>query len=279
MNKTPSAFDGPCDADHTRQTASKMHHKSLNCKCETCGNLFYRRPSDLFRRGKHNFCSKKCFGGFHSGKRAGNWKGGITKEPHFCINCGRPFFIDSLNRMTNNRSKFCSEKCRNITQSGEGAPSWKGGISFKPYCSKFNDNLKERVRAFFGYRCVLCGAVQQRKKLGIHHVNFNKNACCDNSAPLFVPLCDSCHGVSGHNRKYWERCFTNLINDYFMGKCYLTHNEFALLMDTKPVQSRKSACPSAPALLIPHPRTLRYSQRPGGRCFHHPAGFFIHLPA
>ena len=38
-------------------------------------------------------------------------------------------------------------------QSGPNSPRWKGGISFEPYCEKFNEEFKERVRAFFGYRC------------------------------------------------------------------------------------------------------------------------------
>jgi hypothetical protein len=102
---------------------------------------------------------------------------------------------------------------------------WKGGISFEPYCVKFNNEFKERVRAFFNYQCVECGTPQNGKKLGVHHVEFNKNTCCDNSKPLFVPLCPSCHTKSGFNRPYWVSHFTEMIDGYYSGKCYLTKEE------------------------------------------------------
>ena len=107
--------------------------------------------------------------------------------------------------------KYCGDKNGN----------WKGGISFEPYCPKFNREFKERVRAFFGYKCVECGTPQNGEKLSVHHVNFNKKTCCDNSIPLFVTLCRNCHMKTNHNRPYWEQHFTSLINDKYGGKCYL----------------------------------------------------------
>jgi len=74
-------------------------------------------------------------------------------------------------------------------------PRWKGGISFEPYCIKFNNEFKERVREFFGRKCVECGAPENGKKLCVHHVNFKKDTCCTPEVPrLFVALCTSCHG-------------------------------------------------------------------------------------
>jgi hypothetical protein len=116
-------------------------------------------------------------------------------------------------------------KKREWINKGPNNASWKGGISFEPYCIKFNKEFKERVRAFFGYQCVECGALQNGELLCIHHVNFNKQSCCDNSIPLFVPLCKSCHGKTGHNRQYWKEHFTELLTQYYNGKCYLTKEE------------------------------------------------------
>ena len=109
--------------------------------------------------------------------------------------------------------------------SGERHPNWQGGISFEPYCVKFNKEFKERVRAFFGYKCIECQKPQNGAKLAIHHVNFNKKTCCDNSIPLFVPLCNSCHGKTGRNREYWQQHFTEIINRDYAGKCYFTKEE------------------------------------------------------
>ena len=105
--------------------------------------------------------------------------------------------------------------------------NWNGGISFEPYCPKFNREFKERVRSFFGYRCAECGAPQNGKKLAVHHVNFNKMSCCDNTPPLFVPLCRSCHARTQKDREYWEEHFTRMINEYHGGACYFPKEEAA----------------------------------------------------
>lgn len=105
--------------------------------------------------------------------------------------------------------------------SGELSSAWKGGISFEPYCVKFNDEFKERVRSFFGHICVECGSPQNGRKLDVHHVNFNKNSCCDHSLPLFVTLCRHCHAKTQYDRVYWEQHFTEIINRDYGGKCYI----------------------------------------------------------
>lgn len=112
---------------------------------------------------------------------------------------------------------------------GEKSPTWKGGVSFEPYCPKFNAELKERVRVFFGNICVECGNPQNGKKHQVHHVNFNKMTCCDGTPPLFVTLCRSCHSKTIYNRPYWEQHFTDMINQYYGGKCYLTKEEMECL--------------------------------------------------
>jgi hypothetical protein len=109
--------------------------------------------------------------------------------------------------------------------SGKNNYNWKGGSSFEPYCPKFNNEFKKRVRAFFGYQCVECGTPQNGKKLVVHHVNFNKLSCCDTTIPLFVSLCASCHGKTNHKREYWEQHFTDIIKNYYEGKCYFTKDE------------------------------------------------------
>lgn len=109
-------------------------------------------------------------------------------------------------------------------------PAWKGGLSFEPYCPKFNEDLRRRVRAFFSDTCQMCGHVHQpgEKKMAVHHVNFRKDSCCTADViPLFVTVCPgekgspSCHAKTNHNRGYWETCFTQLINNKYGGKCYV----------------------------------------------------------
>jgi hypothetical protein len=108
---------------------------------------------------------------------------------------------------------------------GEKSILWKGGISFEPYCILFNREFKERCRTFFGHICVECGTPQNRVKHTVHHVNYDKKVCCNNNRPLFVCLCNSCNARANWNRGYWEQHFTDIINGYYEGKCYLTKEE------------------------------------------------------
>lgn len=124
-----------------------------------------------------------------------------------------------------------SEKMKSRT--GELAPQWKEGVSFEPYCPKFDDDLKERVRLFFDRKCYICGKSEQEqidemkkegkvpiRKLDVHHVNYNKDTCCDDSKPLFVPLCRKCHMKTNQDKEYWEDFFTVSLNYLTDGECF-----------------------------------------------------------
>jgi hypothetical protein len=117
------------------------------------------------------------------------------------------------------------EWCENISkaQRGEKSWNWQGGKSFEPYCEKFNKEFKERVRAFFGYKCVECGknTEDNGKALAVHHINYDKMVCCNDVKPLFVALCCSHNNTANFNREMWEQHYTNLINEKYGGLCYL----------------------------------------------------------
>jgi hypothetical protein len=112
------------------------------------------------------------------------------------------------------RPEFCGEK----------NPTWNGGSSFGKYCPKFTLAFKERVRYFFNNVCVECGE-SPTYKLHVHHVNYDKAMCCNDTEPLFVALCRSCHAKTTGKRIYWEEHFTDIINKYYGGKCYLSQEE------------------------------------------------------
>ena len=110
---------------------------------------------------------------------------------------------------------------------GEDNPNWNGGSSFLPYCEKFNKEFKERVRAFFEYKCVECGKTQleNKKKLHVHHVNYDKMVCCNDIKPIFVALFTPHHAKANYNREYWEEHFIEIINEKYNGQCYLPRME------------------------------------------------------
>lgn len=139
----------------------------------------------------------------------------LNVDTHVIMRVLREFDIPIRPRIEVVKS-LCGEKCA----------SWRGGISFEPYCLKFNNDFRRRVRNFWNNRCVLCGksSIENGQALSVHHVNYSKEACCDDSPRLFVALCGRCHGKTGHNREYWKEYFTNLIMTEYDGECYIHKN-------------------------------------------------------
>jgi hypothetical protein len=126
-------------------------------------------------------------------------------------------------RFTEDHKQKLSEYRRGVYV-GENCPAWKGGISFEPYCPKFNHNFKWRVREFFNNTCVMCGkqkGVNYNRNLVVHHVNYDKEVCCNENQRLFVTLCTSCHAKTNDGREFWESHFTYIINSRYNGTCYL----------------------------------------------------------
>lgn len=129
------------------------------------------------------------------------------------------------------KGKIVSEKTRLLLSdmhSGDKCIWWQGGISFEPYCPQFNENLKIRVRAFFGNRCVLCGKSQSDcdRALSVHHVEYNKNACCDGKPVHFAALCHNCHSKTNTNRDRWEVMLHQIIGEIYNGRSYFTKEEW-----------------------------------------------------
>ena len=108
----------------------------------------------------------------------------------------------------------------------EKHPTWKGGISFEPYCVKFNREFKERVRAFFGYRCVECEMTTEEngRAIDVHHVNYDKMMCCNDVKPLFVALCRKHNSAANHDRENWQEHYTEIIMNRYGGSCYIPKN-------------------------------------------------------
>ena len=104
------------------------------------------------------------------------------------------------------KGKHVGEENIMFGMTGEKSPQWRGGISYLPYCEKFDDEFKESVREKFDRTCFLCPTTEEQngRKLAVHHVNYDKNCLCNDVQCEFVPLCLKCHGKTGSNRGYWE---------------------------------------------------------------------------
>lgn len=118
------------------------------------------------------------------------------------------------------------------TEKTKNNPLWRGGISFEPYCPKFNDNLKKRIREFFENQCVLCGKPNPTMEaLSCHHVTYNKEMCCDGQPVRFAALCHKHHTMTTKgDRQRWENMLHRSIEEIWDGRSYFTKEEYAELV-------------------------------------------------
>ena len=173
--------------------------------CEQCGGEY---EAETRRSDASRFCSRECKGKWQAenirGENSPTWK---DKSIKVCEQCGEEFKVVPSKGGQQFCSRECTDKWRSKTLCGENSPLWKGGISFEPYCPKFNEAFKESIREKFGRVCFLCPTTEDEngRKLDVHHVSYDKDCLCDDSDCEFVPLCIRCHSKTNHDREYWEQ--------------------------------------------------------------------------
>lgn len=180
-------------------------HRKIPCACG-CGELI---PEYNHLSKKHRFVQG------HNSKDKNNSNRGKkhSKESKLKMSIalkGKYSGKNSCNygkKMSEESRKKLSES-RKGKYAGENSPAWQGGISFEPYCPKFNEAFKEKIREMYNRRCFWCGKteIENDNKLSVHHTNYDKNCLCNDIKCEFVPLCNSCHGkTSRGDREYWEK--------------------------------------------------------------------------
>ncbi len=108
-------------------------------------------------------------------------------------------------------SKEHKENIRKNSPKGNKCHLWKGGISFLPYCEKFNKELKIQIRNRDNNICQNCGKTEEENKqpLCVHHIHFDKENCY----PDLITLCHSCHSKCRFNQEYYEELFMNILKE------------------------------------------------------------------
>ena len=121
-------------------------------------------------------------------------------------------------------------------EDGPKNPNWNGGSSYYPYCPKFNEEFKNRVRAYFDYECVVCGKPEWKNKNHyhhhVHHVDYNKDACCDGQPVQFVTLCHSCHMKTNGSRSRWKKMFLKILYEIYNNRSYFTKEEWKKIISS-----------------------------------------------
>lgn len=98
-----------------------------------------------------------------------------------------------------------------VATSGENSASWRGGLSFEPYIIEFNDKFKEYIRIKYNRICFICGKTEKenKKRLVVHHVNYNKKSRCFGNEHNFLPLCECCHSKTSNYRYHYFHLLYN----------------------------------------------------------------------
>ena len=107
--------------------------------------------------------------------------------------------------MRNYNFKYKSDQVK-----GSKNPNWHDGVSFEPYGLEFNKELKEEIRKRDNYRCQECHYTEQqlKRKLDIHHIDYDKKNCKPNN---LISLCHSCHPKTNFNRESWIEYYKNKV--------------------------------------------------------------------
>ena len=125
-----------------------------------------------------------------------------------------------------------------VKLAGQNCHMWKGGISYEPYCPKWTKEFRQRIRAFFNNECIICGKPQSENltktgrcwKLSCHHVEYNKQACCDGLPAHFAALCLSCHSKTNYDILRWQDIIHRIIDEIYDGKSYYTKEEYKSIL-------------------------------------------------
>jgi len=105
------------------------------------------------------------------------------------------------------RNSFYGRKHSLETRLKISAARGGDGKSFIPkrgYPVEWTVELRASIRDREGYRCLMCGKPQGKRKLSVHHVDYDR---WNNSEKNLAALCIACHCKTNVRRKAWIAFF------------------------------------------------------------------------
>jgi len=177
------------------------------CAHPDCNNTFEVMIDGWGKNQK--YCSLKCSNQHIKPRNYNPWHAGLNIEiaPQLARSEEAKEKIGNANSKNLIGKKLSEETKQKIREanSGENSSSWKGGIANLPYSKDWTETLRESIRQRDNYICQLCGKIQEeRKRLSIHHIDYDKKNCNDNN---LITLCCSCNSGVNANREYWMEFF------------------------------------------------------------------------
>ena len=176
-----------CACGCGREIIFKIHHKYRNIKYINGHCNKGRKRPDLSERNKN----KKMYG---------------ENNPFYGKHHTKEEKIHHSNIM---KGKLSGENNPFFGKYGEKSSNWQGGKSFEPYCPKFNNRLKEKIRNKYNRKCYICNRNEKDnitrtgkfRRLSIHHIDRDKEQGCNGKPFKLIPLCMYCHPKNEPNIK------------------------------------------------------------------------------
>lgn len=209
----------PFSEDHRTNLSNSLRGK----KRKPLSDDHKRKIGDAVRGENHPFYGK------HHTKETRDRISATLLEHH----PGRGIPLSDLHRRRiseSNTGKKSSREYRIIlscSHRGISISEFDGFQHQKPYCELWTPEFRERVRVFFGRRCVECQMTEEEngRKLDVHHVNYDKQTCCKEGESIrdkkFVALCRLHNLQANTDREFWEDWYVEIINEFYGGQCYL----------------------------------------------------------
>jgi hypothetical protein len=155
------------------------------------------------------------------GKNHPNYKRGFFSDNRLkCKDC--------LKILGENASVVKTNRCRSCSKKGRFNGNYANGKSREPYTLEFNERLKESIRKRDHCRCQLCSKTQKqqikqlKKKLSVHHIDYNKENCKEDN---LITLCLKCNNIVNKHRNWWKFIFHLMINYILENKCYVLRKD------------------------------------------------------
>lgn len=133
----------------------------------------------------------------------------VNKNTNLKIMCPKGHIVNMTFGNFSNGNRRCVV-CYRESLKGEGHHSWKGGISFDPYCPIFFDKeYKESIKIRDSYTCQNPYCYKNDDMLNIHHIDYNKKNCGPEN---LITVCRSCNSRANSDREWHTAWYQTIIN-------------------------------------------------------------------